>query len=170
MSENVSQSGSLKVGVVSGGFGVNGSFGFAKGRLGASGPEVSTTITSGEKVSAAGSVATVGAEETVSGAGVGGNVTFGSVRFGQGKLDSKIVSTGSDATVSKESNGTKKEISSNGEVSIGASIGMVTATIAVAPMEAVQAVKNGFEMFGNFIKEGVKNLIPSFLGGNKDVK
>ena len=170
MANNIDNAGSLKVGVAGGGVGFRGSLGPFNLKLGASGPQASMTITPGGTITSEGSVATAGAEVSAGSVKAGGSITFGSVRFGDGKLQSEIVTSGQDASASRESGGFKKEASSSGQLSIGATLGILSADANLAPVKVAAAVVSFFEFVGSYIKEVVKGEIPIHLGGTKEVR
>lgn len=172
MSKNISNSGSLELGIVAGGIGVSGGLGSVKGRMGVSGPETTINMTPGPDgtFSAGGSIATAGAEASAGGMSVGGGFTFGAVQYNkQSGVTSSPVSSGTSASLSQESNGVKTEVATPGIIMLGLRAGIITVTVAAAPAEAAKAVVNGIVTLTTYVKEGVLNIIPTFLGGNKEV-
>ena len=168
MASNVNQSGSLEVSVVGGGVGVSGSVGPVKIQAGAAGSEVKMTLTPGGQ-SYEGSVASTGANVTIGKAGAGGGITLGKVVYAGGKVTSDYVTSGGSSDMSTNSNGSTKTVSSDGQISLGATLGIVGINVAAAPVKGVEAVLNFFEATANFIEEVVKESIPTVLGGNKQV-
>lgn len=60
-------------------------------------------------------------------------------------------------------------MSSNGDISIGATVGLIHVAVALAPLKIGQATVNFAESAVNFIKESVKNMTPKQWSGSKKV-
>jgi hypothetical protein len=165
-SKNLSESGSIKVSIGPG-VGISGGVGKVKLEAVVSGPQAEVTLKP-TSVEAQGSVLSGGVKASTPIGNVKSGATFGLVKSEDGKLTFDFVNTGTSGKLASASQETKSgnmsgEIAANpnnGELTVGAKIGVIGVEIMAAPLNLAKGVFHAFGAFIEYTKEVIKENMP----------